>query len=204
MAAIVGSRILFIILEWRHYLAHPMDVLKVWEGGLVFLGGLLGCILTAYFYLKKHRLSFWQVSDVFMPGVALGHAFGRVGCFLAGCCYGKACDALAWYGLVFPDKPGTLAPGGVALYPTQLMEAGTEFLTFLFLAWKSSKKAFDGQIFLLYLILYSIFRILIELLRGDVTRGFVIPHWISTSQLIGILLIVFAVIMLVYRKRRSP
>lgn len=202
VAAIVGSRILFILLEWRHYLAHPLDIFKVWEGGLVFLGGLLGCIVTAWVYMKKHHLNFWKVSDTFMPGVAIGHSLGRVGCFLAGCCFGKQCDPFSWYAVTFPGNVGSLAPPNIPLYPTQLMEATTEFLTFLFLAWKSSKKAFDGQIFLLYLIIYSLFRIFIEVFRGDIERGFVIEGWVSTSQLIGILLIVFAIFMLIYRKRR--
>jgi phosphatidylglycerol:prolipoprotein diacylglycerol transferase len=203
--AVVGSRLAFVAVQWRFYREHPLDIFKVWEGGLVFLGGLIACILTAIWYLKKHGLPFWKVSDVFMPGVALGHALGRVGCFLAGCCYGRQCEITAWYSVVFPHRHGSLAPPDVPLYPTQLMEAAAEFLIFLFLAWKSGKKAFDGQILLLYLILYSAARIIIEVFRGDLERGYVIPHWVSTSQFLGILLIVFAVLMLIYRKRgRSP
>jgi phosphatidylglycerol:prolipoprotein diacylglycerol transferase len=203
VTAIVGSRIAYAAVQWRYYLQHPLDFFKVWEGGLVFLGGLIACIVVAAWYLKKHRLPFWKVSDVFMPGVALGHAFGRFGCFLAGCCYGRLCEVNAWYGVTFPNKPGSLAPPGAPLYPTQLMESGAEFIIFIFLAWKSRKKAFDGQIVLLYLILYSLVRIVIEVLRGDAERGYVIPDLLSTSQFLGILLIVFAVLMLIYRKGRS-
>jgi phosphatidylglycerol---prolipoprotein diacylglyceryl transferase len=204
LAAIVGSRIAFVIVEWRFFFAHPLDIFKVWEGGLVFYGGLLACILTAWVYLKKNRLNFWKVADVFMPGVALGHAIGRLGCFAAGCCYGQQCDPKAWYSVVFPQQSGGLAPAGVPLYPTQLIESGAEFLIFLVLAIFSRKKAFDGQILLLYLIGYSILRIFIELFRGDIDRGFVIPNLLSTSQLIGIILILVAIIVLIYRKRRHP
>jgi len=203
LAAIVGARVAFILVEWRFYLQNPLDIFKVWEGGLVFLGGLVGCIIVAYYYLKKHGLSFWKVADVFMPGVALGHGLGRVGCFFAGCCHGRQCDPNAWYGMVFSGKEGSLAPPGIPLYPTQLAEALTEFLTFLFLAWKSQKKGFDGQILLLYLIIYSLIRIGIETFRGDLERGFVIPGLLSTSQFISIVLIIFAVIVLIYRKGRS-
>jgi len=199
----VGSRIGYIFVQWQFYLKNPLDVFRIWEGGLVFLGGLIACIITAAWYLKKYRLPFWKVSDVFMPGVALGHALGRMGCFMAGCCHGRQCDVNAWYAVVFPDKPGSLAPSGMALYPTQLMEAGAEFLIFGFLAWRSQKKAFDGEILLLYLIIYSAFRIVIEVFRGDLERGYVIPGWVSTSQFIGILLILFAVLMLIYRKGKS-
>lgn len=202
--AVIGSRLIYVVVQWRFYAEHPLDIFKIWEGGLVFLGGLIACILTAIWYLKKYRLSFWKVSDVFMPGVALGHAFGRVGCFLAGCCYGRQCDLNAWYAVVFPQRPGSLAPTEIPLYPTQLMEAAAEFLIFLFLAWKSGRKAFEGQILLLYLILYSAARIGIEVFRGDLERGYIIPGWLSTSQFLGILLIVSAVLVLIYRKGRTP
>ncbi len=204
ISAIVGSRLVFIFVEWRYYAKHPLDIFKVWEGGLVFFGGLVACMIVAWHYLKKHRFSFWPVSDLFMPAVALGHAVGRLGCFAAGCCHGRQCDPRAWYAVVFPNKVGTLAPPGVPLYPTQLMEAGAEFLMFAYLAWKSQKKAFDGQIFLLYLIIYSVIRISIELFRGDLERGFVIPGIISTSQFIGLVLIIFAIIVLIFRTGRSP
>jgi phosphatidylglycerol:prolipoprotein diacylglycerol transferase len=203
LAAVVGSRLVFILVEWRYYLADPMAVFRVWEGGLVFYGGLIACTALAWIYLKKHALPFWKVADLFMPGVALGHAIGRVGCFLAGCCHGLQCDPAAWYAVVFPGGVGSIAPPGVALYPTQLIEAAAEFLLFLFLAWKSRKKAFDGQILLLYLIVYSLLRVLIEFLRGDMERGFVLSHHLSTSQFISLVLLVGAVFVLIFRKGRS-
>jgi len=201
--AVVGSRVAFILVEWRYYLEHPGAIFRVWEGGLVFFGGLIACLMTAWVYLRKHQLNFWKVGDVFMPGVALGHGLGRVGCFFAGCCHGRGCDPHAWYALIFPGGVGSLAPEGIPLYPTQLMEAGTEFLTFLFLAWRSQKKGFDGQILLLYLIIYSVFRIIIESFRGDVERGTFFSGALSTSQLIGVILIIFAVLVLLFRKGRS-
>lgn len=202
--AIIGSRLAFILLEWRQYWAHPLDILKIWEGGLVFLGGLLACLVVAVVYLRRHHLNFWRVSDVFAPGIALGHALGRVGCFLAGCCHGRLCDPHAWYAVTFPATEGALAPSGVALYPTQLMEATTEFLLFLFLALKSQKKGFDGQILLLYLIFYSAFRIINEWFRGDMMGGAVVGRGFNPSSWVSLLLIIFGLIMLLYRKGRSP
>ncbi len=203
VAAVVGSRFAFIAVEWEFFRDNPGEIYKVWEGGLVFYGGLLACIPTAWIFLKRNRLSFWKVADVFMPGVALGHGLGRVGCFLAGCCYGRQCDPRAWYAVTFPGAPGGLAPAGVALYPTQLIEAFAEFLIFLILALLSRKKAFDGQILLLYLIFYSLLRGLIEMLRGDETRGFVIGGLLSTSQLISFILGIAALVVLLYRRGRS-
>jgi phosphatidylglycerol:prolipoprotein diacylglycerol transferase len=203
IAAIVGSRIAFIIVDWRYYVRDPFAALRIWEGGLVFYGGLIGCILTAWYYLRRHQLNFWQVADIFMPGVALGHAFGRIGCFLAGCCYGKTCDARAWYAVTFPGLPESLAPPGVPLYPTQLIESAANFLVFALLAWRSRKKAFDGQILLLYLITYAILRGAIELLRGDRERGFVLQGWLSTSQLISLILLVAALLVLYFRRGSS-
>lgn len=203
IAALVGSRIVFILVDWRYYLENPLAVFQIWEGGLVFYGGLIACIFTAWYYLKKKKLNFWRVADVFMPGVALGHAFGRVGCFLAGCCYGKTCDPHAWYAVVFPPHAESLAPQGIAVYPTQLIESASNFMIFLFLAWRSRKKAFDGQILLLYLITYAILRGAIELLRGDGERGFVVPGWLSTSQMLSLVLLVAALLVLLYRRGRK-
>jgi len=203
IAALVGSRLVFLIVDWRYYWENPLAAFRIWEGGLVFYGGLIACILTAWFYLKRRNLNFWQVADIFMPGVALGHAFGRIGCFLAGCCYGRTCDPHAWYSVVYPLRPESLAPPGIPLYPTQLIESGAEFLVFLFLAWRSRKKAFDGQILLLYLITYAILRGAIELLRGDGERGFVVPGWLSTSQLLSLILLVAALLVLLYRRGRK-
>lgn len=203
VAAIVGSRLAFIAVDWRYYAENPLAALRVWEGGLVFYGGLIACIFTAWFYFKRHRLNFWKVADIFMPGVALGHGFGRVGCFLAGCCHGRTCDPHAWYAVVFPDRPEGLAPPGIPLYPVQLIEAAAEFLIFALLAWKSRKKAFDGQILLLYLMTYAIVRIGIELLRGDKERGFVLQGWLSTSQLLSGILLIAALIVLIYRRGRN-
>lgn len=201
VVALVGSRIAFIVENWRHYSIHPLDMFKVWQGGLVFQGGVIAALIVAPFLVKKLQLPFWKAADAFAPGLALGHALGRVGCFFAGCCHGKQCDPQAWYGVTFPEGVGSLAPTGVALYPTQLIESVAEIIVFLFLAYKSQKKGFDGQILLLYLIIYSLIRIGIEFLRGDLARGFLIDDVLSKAQMWGVVLAVFGIVMLFVKKK---
>ena len=203
LVSLVGSRIAYLFVEWRHFSSDPIDAFRVWEGGLVFYGGLIACIPAAYYYTRRHGFPFFKIADLFMPAVALGHAFGRIGCFLAGCCYGKQCPVGAWYATVFPADAGGLAPVGIALYPTQLTEAAAEFLLFLLLAWKSRKKGFDGQILLLYLMAYAILRFGIEFLRGDRERGLYFNQAISFSQILSIVLFASALSVLIYRRRRS-
>ena len=204
VSGIVGARLVFILVEARAYILDPLAILRVWEGGLVWYGGLMGALVFSLIHLrKKPELPFWKVGDIMAPAAALGHALGRVGCFFAGCCHGRYCDPQAWYGVTFPEGVGSLAPTGITLYPTQLMESLAEMLIFLFLAWRSKKKAFDGQILLLYLIIYSVVRIVLEMFRGDVERKFVIQDWFSTSQAIGLGFIILVTVYLFFRKGRK-
>ena len=199
VSAIAGSRLLYVIRNWEFFSSDLLAVFKIWEGGLVFQGGLILCVLVAWRFTRKHQFSFWKIADTFMPGVAIGHALGRLGCLAAGCCYGRPCDPHAWYGLVFPPGLTGLAPGGIPLYPTQLMESLGEGLLFAVLAAQSHKKAFDGQILLLYLILYSLLRIGIEFFRGDIAR----LHGWTGAQLIALGIFVLACAALIYRRGSS-
>ena len=202
LAALVGSRILYIFVDWQRYASHPLDVIKIWEGGLVFYGGLIGAILMSIVYLKKHRLSFLKVADLFMPGVALGHAFGRLGCFAAGCCYGRVMPSGSFFSVTFPPNRFSLAPAGLPLFPSQPVESVAEFLIFLLLILLRRKKRFEGQIFLVYITLYGISRSILETFRGDSIRGFIIPNLLSTSQLIsGCLILIVGVLYFRLRRR---
>lgn len=202
LAALVGSRVLYLFIEWERYLTNPLDILKIWEGGLVFYGGLLGAFLISFYYFRKHRLSFLKISDLFMPGVALGHAIGRLGCFAAGCCYGREAPGSS-LAVTFPVSRFSLAPAGVPILPSQLFEAAAELAIFLVLILiRKRKRLFDGQIFLTYIVLYSISRSILETFRGDSVRGFLIPELLSTSQFISICLIVTA-ILVYYRLRHK-
>lgn len=170
ISAIVGSRIMYgFTSASAEELKDPLFIFKIWEGGLVFYGGLIGAILTSFWFTYRHKLNLSLVADIYAPAVALGHGIGRLGCFCAGCCFGQHADHEAWYTVIFPEN--SQAPSGVPLYPTQLMEAGGELFIFVILVAMRNRKKIVGDVFLLYLTLYSILRITIENFRGDQIRG---------------------------------
>jgi len=197
LSAIIGSRILFVWINFDDYRQYPLQIFKLWEGGLVFYGGLILAIGVSLWYMRWHRLPLWKVADLISPFIALGLSFGRIGCFLAGCCYGKE-TSLPW-GVVF-KSPDSLAPLNVPLHPTQLYDAANGLAIFFFLSWMEKRKMFDGQIFWLFLFLYSVTRFFIEILRGD-PRGFLFGDLFSTSQAIGILLAILSLFMLFYMNK---
>jgi phosphatidylglycerol:prolipoprotein diacylglycerol transferase len=198
LSALVGSRILFVLINFDVYREDPLRILKIWEGGLVFYGGLILAIGVSIGYMRWYRLPIWKLFDLVSPLLALGLFFCRIGCFFAGCCYGKE-TSLPW-GIIFTN-PDSLARLNVPLHPTQLYDAANGLAIFLFLIWKEKRKAFDGQIFLLFLLLYSTTRFFIEMLRGD-PRGFLFQGLISTSQGIGIFLAILSIFMLFFLKKR--
>jgi phosphatidylglycerol:prolipoprotein diacylglycerol transferase len=200
VASLVGSRLFFILINFSYYSRNPLDILKIWEGGLVFYGGVLLAVPTAIWFVVRHNLGIWRTADIFAPALAIGHALGRIGCFFAGCCYGKFTDSLPW-GVVFSD-PECLAPINVPLHPTQLYESAGEVLNFMILITLRRKKSFNGQLFMGYLILYSILRFFVEFFRGDIQRGF-LTETLSVSQGISILIFCAGVAgyLLLQRKR---
>lgn len=200
---LVGARVLYIITDLKRYATNPLDVLRIWEGGLVFYGGFIGATLVALYFIRKHKHNFLQIADLYMPGLALGHGIGRLGCLASGCCYGREMpnSPLA---VTFPDNIYTLAPADVPLFPSQAAEASVLFLIAAVLFILLRRKKFDGQVLLVYAILYSIARGILEIFRGDSVRGFVAGNWLSTSQFIGVCLVIFATLFYshLYRKNR--
>ncbi len=193
LTALVGSRLLFVLTDLKHFAANPFEAFAIWKGGLVFYGGLLAAVPVGLGYVKRHGLPVWKTADIMAPSIALGHAFGRLGCFFAGCCYGAPCSTSI--GITFTD-PHSLAPLGVPLYPTQLMEASGELLIFAALLLVRRSKAFDGQLFWLYALFYAVLRYIIELFRGDAIRGLYFGSFISTSQIIALGMFVLSGVML--------
>lgn len=191
ISAIIGARVFYVIFDPEYFLNNPLSVFKVWEGGLVFSGGLITGIMVFIFYAKRHFANPWEIADCFAPSLALGHFIGRFGCFFAGCCYGKPTD-LPW-GITFSDM-NALAPLNIPLHPTQLYESGACFLIFLLLLWRSGKTLFNGHLILEYLILYDSARFFIEFLRGDF-RGSIFGPALSTTQIVSLLLITVALVL---------
>ena len=190
LAGILGSKILYILVDLHTYMQHPSEIfsLATLQAGGVFSGGLIGAFVVAWWFLRKHQMPALATCDAFAPGLAMGHAIGRLGCFAAGCCFGKPTDH--FWGVTFTNPLAQQLVGtplNQALQPTQLIESGAELIIFGILTWMFARKKFDGQIFGAYLFLYGIARFLIEFLRGDPGRGG--PYFggaLSGTQLISI------------------
>jgi len=190
LAGILGSKILYILVDLHTYMQHPGEIfsLATLQAGGVFSGGLIGAFVVAWWFLRKHQMPALATCDAFAPGLAMGHAIGRLGCFAAGCCFGKPTDH--FWGVTFTNPLAQQLVGtplNQALQPTQLIESGAELIIFSILTWMFARKKFDGQIFGAYLFLYGIARFLIEFLRGDPGRGG--PYFggaLSGTQLISI------------------
>jgi len=197
LSALIGSRALFILINFNNYRHQPLQIFSLWEGGLVFYGGLILATVVALVYMWRIRLPMWKMADLFSPSIALGLFFGRIGCFLAGCCYGKE-SSLPW--AVTFTNPASLARLNVSLHPTQLYEALGSLFLFLFLIWMRKYKTFEGQIFCLFIFLYGVLRFFIEFLRDD-PRGSFLGGLLSTSQGISIFLALTSLFMLFYLKR---
>lgn len=179
LGGLVGSKLLFWMTEWRALLEDPSRILNLGDGFVVY-GGILGGILTGYGYCRWKRLSFLKYFDLLMPSVALAQGFGRIGCLLAGCCYGRETGSV----LHITFQNSSFAPNGIPLVPTQIYSSVLDFLHFAVLLWIAGHKKGDGQVAGWYLIFYSIGRFLLEFFRGDLARGSV--GILSTSQFIGI------------------
>ena len=204
LSGMLGAKILMILFDWRDYMADPGRILsfETLQAAGVYQGGLILALLTAVFYARRQGLPFLLTADVFAPGVALGHAIGRVGCLAAGCCWGIHTE-LPW-GITFHNPAAralTGVPLEVKLHPSQIYESLTELLLFAFLYWRFSKAAGSGQVVGLFLLLSSTARFGIEFTRfHEQALPFGLP--LSITQWIAIVLAVVGA-GLVVRSRRS-
>lgn len=178
-----SAKVLFWITEWRNVLEDPAFFIRTLGDGFVVYGGIIGGILTGYIYCRVKRLDFFKFFDLVMPSIALAQGFGRIGCLLAGCCYGK--ETSGSLSIIF--HASDFAPNGVALIPTQIYSGMLDFLHFGVLLFIAGRKKFDGQVAACYLIFYSVGRFFLEFFRGDLERGSV--GNLSTSQFISIFIL---------------
>ncbi len=190
----LGAKILYCIVEWRLFLSDPLACLS--SNGFVVYGGIIAGVFAGWLFCRLKKLPFRKYFDIVLPSVAVAQGFGRIGCFLAGCCYGTETDA--WYGIAFSHS--NFAPNGVKLIPTQLISSAGMFAIAGILFLYARKERKPGKVGALYLILYSIGRFFVEFLRGDY-RGEV---WIfSTSQFISVLMLILGIFVMAAAERSA-
>lgn len=192
----LGAKVLYWVTNIKEIWKDFSTILNFADGWVVY-GGIIGGILSAMLYAKRKGLYFPAYFDLLIPSVALAQGFGRIGCFLAGCCYGVETDGPV--AIVFHES--AYAPNGIPLLPTQLFSSGLDFLHFFILIWFAKRKKADGQVGGLYLILYSIGRFVLEFYRGDLIRGSV--GMLSTSQFISIFTVVAGFAIFVWCGKRA-
>ncbi len=203
-AGIVGAKLLYIFVNWHYYMQNPGEILSLatLRAGGVFSGGVVLAVIAGTWYIRKHHLPWLRTADVMAPGLALGHAFGRIGCFAAGCCYGKETHApwaVTFHNPLAAEIVGT--PLNIPLHPTQLYEMIVEFANFALLFWLIKNKKFEGQVMGTYLFLYGVARFCLEFLRGDPGRGQLFGTWLTDTQFLALCMIVGGGIMWM---RRMP
>lgn len=168
LISLIGAKLVLLVGNISYYKKYPSELFSLARSGGVFQGGLVFGFLFALWYLHKHRVPTWKTADIIGPAIALGHGFGRIGCFAAGCCYGRECTT-PW-SVTYHNEYAHNLIGirlGVPLHPTQLYEAALNFTNFLVLFFVLKKKRFDGQVISLYIINYSVIRYFVEFYRGD-------------------------------------
>ena len=198
LGGFLSAKLLFWITEWKNVLEDPLYYLKNMMDGFVVYGGIIGGIFAGYIYARVKKLNFLAFFDLVMPSVALAQCFGRIGCFLAGCCYGR--ETSCPLSITFRDSD--FAPNGVPLIPTQIYSSVLDFLHFALLLYIAKHKKTDGEVAAAYLVCYSTGRFILEFFRGDLIRGSV--GALSTSQFISIFTGLAGVGMfLLLRKKRN-
>lgn len=176
LCAIAGARLFYVLTNLDFFLMHPVDIIKVWEGGLVFYGGFLAVVIFAYFYCRNKKIDLPKLADIAAPALALGHFFGRIGCFLSGCCYGRECD----FALAVNDR-----------HPTQLYESLGNLAIFFILHNIVKKEHKKGLVFACYMFMYSVLRFFVEFFRGDDRGAF--TAGLSIAQIISLAMILICI-----------
>jgi phosphatidylglycerol---prolipoprotein diacylglyceryl transferase len=202
IAALVGAKLMLVAVDFKYFMGQPREMLSLVRAGGVFYGGLIAALVVAMWLVRRYGLSLWTTADLFAPGIALGHVIGRLGCLLAGCCYGRP-TTMPW-AITFsnPEAAANVGtPLGVPLHPTQLYDAGAELVILLLLLGTERRgQTFSGRTFWLYVLLYGISRFIIEFFRGD-DRGVIMG--VSTSQFVSLIAVPLALIMLARLRSRA-
>lgn len=187
LGGVLGARLLYIATYWRESFAGQpwSELFMIQRGGLVFYGGLVGSSLACIIFARVKRIPLWKLADVLAPSIALGSMFGRIGCLMNGCCFGRPCE-MPW-AIRFPQDHST---NGVPLHPTQVYDALLNLGLYLGLALLFRRRKFDGQVFAVYLMCYAVTRSIAETFRGDYNDahlhgGFTPAHLVSLGILVA-------------------
>ncbi len=213
IAGMIGARTAYVTTYWSEFANQPIsEIFMIQHGGLVYYGSLIGAAIALFTYVRWKRLPFLKIGDILAPSIALGNAFGRIGCLLNGCCYGRVCH-LPW-AIRFPSQSegawmqqfhqglvGRNEPS-LPVHPTEIYDALLNFALYLGLAWLFRHKKFDGQVFATYLIGYAVFRSLVELFRGDYPPDH-IHNGLTSAQLVSIPIFVTGLFLAVILSRRG-
>ncbi|NOR29435.1 MAG: prolipoprotein diacylglyceryl transferase [Lutibacter sp.] len=183
IAGFVGGKLFYYLEKPLFFWNNPHLMLNNFSGGFVFYGSFVTIIPIVILYLKKYKIPILPMLDILAITTIIAHSIGRIGCFNAGCCYGKPTNSI--FGLIFPTT------NNIAVHPTQLYEASALILLAIVLLFIKKHQQFKGQLFLLYIGMYAIARPILELFRGD-NRGYIIDNYVSHSQFIAILILITA------------
>jgi phosphatidylglycerol---prolipoprotein diacylglyceryl transferase len=199
ITAVVGSRILYVVMNVSYYRHHPLAVFEIWHGGLVFSGGAVCAVASLFWYARRYSFSLLDLGDLWAPAAAIGQGFGRIGCFMAGCCYGKPTH-VPW-AVVFTDSK-SLAPLNTPIHPTEIYHSISGFLLFGILLLVHGRKSYRGQVLFWFLLLHSFSRLLIERFRGD-DRGVFFHTSMTVTQFVAVLILAGSFTALVVLKSKN-
>lgn len=209
LIGLVGAKVFLLVTEFKYYSEGPGKLTDLITSAGTFYGGLIFGALFAAWFIRKHKLGFRILGDMIGPSIALAHFFGRMGCFFAGCCWGREAEGCA-IAVTFTDEHTTTGvPLNVPMYPTQLIEAILNLLNFIILMILYQKKKFHGQVFAFYVFNYSIIRFIVEFFRGDDDRGYIfggmdLPFTsFSAPQLISVIGVITAIVLYRAFKKKS-
>ncbi|MBT8327489.1 MAG: prolipoprotein diacylglyceryl transferase [Bacteroidia bacterium] len=187
LASFVGGKLFYFLEDIQKYLDDPSLIKRAMQGGFVFYGSLIFAIPTIIWWLRKEKIKVRPFLDILAFAGPVVHSIGRIGCFLAGCCHGKVCDSPL--GVTFTHPDSLANPLNTPLYPTQLFDIAVNLIILVTVYYIEKKQKFEGQLFLIYLMMYGVGRSIVEMFRGDEARGFVFGGLLSHSQFIAVLII---------------
>ncbi len=204
VGAIIGARVVYVTTYWKQEFADQpfKEVFMIQHGGLVYYGGLIGATIAGIISIRRLKLPLWTLADIFAPSIALGSVFGRMGCLLNGCCFGRPSD-LPW-AITFTNPQANQYSGtplGIPLHPTEIYDALLNLILYFFLAWLFRHKRFSGQVFATYLILYAVFRSMVEYFRGDYPSDHV-HAGLTSAQLVSVPIFIAGLVLAVMLSRR--